>query len=718
MKSEQLSLFDAVAAPPPPKAKQRVPKQPASENPVGEAEELRYQIEFHDQKYWTDNNPVISDDEYDQLRRRLEHLERTHPETADPNSPTQRVAGEGSARGSRIRHTRPMLGLENAMEPEDMAVWWTQAIDRLGKERPPVVAELKIDGVAVRLVYRDGLLIEAATRGDGHEGEDVITNARAVRNVPLRLTGAAPEQLEVRGEIYMTKSRLEELNLKAARTGRPRLANTRNAAAGAMMAEGPEQVHERQLLLWTYAVTEVDGAPPTGSYAETMRAAEDWGLPVCPQREDCDSLESLIDCWERMAESRHTHNFDVDGMVVKVNSLDDRTLLGEASTHPKWAVAWKFRSEEATTNLKDIRVSVGRFGRMTPVAELEAVPIRGVTVQHASLHNADYVAKNDIRIGDRVLVRRAGDVIPQVVRPVGEPTERDRDKWTMPEQCPGCDGPITNAPGEATHWCANDSCPARLPEQLIHFVSRDVMNIDGMGEQICRDLAERGAVHNVGDVFGLTSADLAKIPRVGPKTANKIAQAIEAAKGRGLKRALNGLQVYRLGNDISTKLAARCRNIDEVLELTPMDLMAMDGIGETRAEAVFSGLRFPRVVKTIELLRQHGVSLSAERPAEQAPAERAPTEKTGRHVTREWPFTGMEILTTGTVEGMTRVEVQSAIRQMGGEVAKSLTSRVNLVIHGEKPGSNLAKAEQRGVTTMHHTDFLKLWTQCGQLGNQ
>ena len=694
--SEQLSLFENPQIPSAPARKEQ------SESPRQKIDRLRYEIETHDQAYWAEQKPRISDGQYDALKAELQELERAHPDPMSPNSPTQKVGLAVPERAGRIRHGSPMLSLDNAFDAEQMQAWWSTIRRAMPTGDLTTVAEWKLDGLAIQLTYRERSLAQATTRGDGTEGEDVTHNAKAIANVPLRLGDGAPDFLEVRGEVYMPLTALEKLNEEERARRRETYANARNAAAGTMRQNDPGETARRGLRLGVYGVgaTPIPGAD---TYSETLAMLRSWGLPVPQERRACRSVQEMKEYYDHLATERPGLDHDVDGMVVKVDDLRAQEVIGTGTRAPKWAIAWKFPSEEAVTVLESIEISSGRFGKLTPVANLKPIPIRGVTVRRASLHNEDYVLRNDIRAGDNVLVQRAGDVIPQVMRPVGEDPARERPKFRMPEACPHCQGLISHDE-EAAHRCDNDECPARLPEQLRHFASREIMDIEGLGDYLCGELARRGLVKNVADIYSLSANQIAAIPRMGPKSAAKLMDAIEVSKSRGVKRVLNGLQIYRLGNDIAGMLSEQCSSVAEASELTVSELVRLDGIGEVRAQAVVDGFALPRVQKTISLLEHAGVTMDrSSRENGAGPADSASPEMDVQQA-----LAGYKVLVTGTVEGMNRTQVQTEIRAMGGETAKSLSSDVNLVIYGEKPGSNLQKARSKGLGVMDHMEFLKI----------
>ncbi len=478
------------------------------------AEELRNRIRRHDRLYYTLQAPEITDSEYDSLMRQLRQFEEEYPECRDPGSPTQRAGGEAAAGFREVSHPTAMLSLGNAFDEEEFAAWHRKMASHTGDSHPPVNAELKIDGLAVRLVYEQGRLALGATRGDGQTGEDVTRNIRTVRNLPLVLASPEgtdlPGVLEVRGEIYLPKDTFQQVNREREERGEYRYANPRNAAAGAVRQLDPRLAAQRGLMAWVYSSTN----DLTGSQWGNLEVLRKLGFPVNPLGRLCRTAREAADFHREMVQRRDEWDYEADGIVLKLDSLEQQRELGNTGREPRWAIAWKFPSQQAATRLLDIRVSHGRFGRLTPVAVLEPVSVGGVTVQSASLHNEEDLHRKDIRIGDRVIIERAGDVIPQVTGPVDTDRERPLPVFAMPENCPGCGSPVESLEDEAGHRCPNESCPSRLPEQLKHFVSKRAMNIEGLGEHWCEALIEKGLAANTADLYQLTGKDLLRLPRL------------------------------------------------------------------------------------------------------------------------------------------------------------------------------------------------------------
>ena len=654
------------------------------------AETLREEIRAHDRRYYEEDAPAVSDAEYDALLRELQALEAEHPSLTTPDSPTVRVGGAPSERFPRAPHVQPMLSLENALDDEELREW-VGRVER-GVEDPDqlaYVAELKIDGASISLTYEDGVLVLGATRGDGAVGEDVTANLKTIREVPLRLRGKGHSgRVTVRGEIYMTRSGFERLNAGRAKAGEPLFANPRNAAAGALRQLDPAITASRLLRLYSYTIL---GAPDLRTQSETLERLAAWGLPINPEWRRLEDLEGILAFWERWEPAREGLDYEIDGIVVKVDSLDQQAELGTTSKHPRWAVAYKFPAQEATTIVKDILITVGRTGKLTPTAFLEPVQVGGTTVQMAGLHNADELARKDVRKGDTVVVARGGDVIPQVVRVIKEKRPRGARRFPWPEKCPECGTKVVRVEGEVDHRCPNPSCPAQLRERILHWGSRGAMDVDGLGDALVRQLVDQGLVRDLADLYELEHETLAGLERMGELSASNLLASLEASKGRGFERALFGLGIRFVGATVAALLAAEFASIDEVMEADAERLQAIDGIGPRVAESVVDFMGRAANRRLIERLESHGVDFTrseASRP-------------TG-------PLKGKTFVLTGSLEGWSRSEAQAAIERLGGRVTGSVSAKTDYVVAGEKPGSKLKKAEDLGVAVLDEEAFSKL----------
>lgn len=661
-------------------------------------EKLRGQIRHHDHLYYTLNQPTIPDAEYDRLFAELVQYERDHPDSVTPDSPTQRVAGQASPSFAPVVHQPPMLSLDNAFDFADFEQWHDRTGRLLGMTDFPMSVEYKIDGVAITLSYQDGCLINAATRGDGRTGEDVTINARTIRTLPLAILNPQHlpyDRVQVRGEVYMPKSALAFLNEARLAEGEDPYANTRNAASGAIRNHQPEEARRRRLSVWTYDLALPDDR--ILSHHERMTAVRQAGFPVEPNRYVCTTVHEVLERYNQMLDQRDGLDFDADGIVIKVDDLDMRRQLGQTGHAPRWAIAWKFPAQRATTTLSDIEISVGRFGKLTPVAKLEPVHIDGVTVQSASLHNEEDIRRKDIRIGDEVYVERAGGVIPHVLGPVDDNPERSTSPFKMPERCPVCSQPVQNNLDEAAHWCDNDACGNRPLAALKHFVSKDAMNVDGLGPKWCELLIKHALVDHPADIYSLTEEQLLTMPRMGAKLANRILANIESSKDQAINRSLYALGIYRLGHHVSEMLAEHYSSLDEIMALTYDELINLPDVSHVIASSIIPGFRKPRIRQTVAGMKAAGVTLHKETIAmaqEQQPAH------------NRKPWEGMNFVVTGKLADYTRDEVHTIIASMGGSTASRVTKTTTHLVFGDKPGSKYAQAEKVGAQCWSEAEFL------------
>ena len=601
-----------------------------------------------------------------------------------------------SAGFAEVEHPEPMLSLASAPCLEEFAEWHLRTARRLGTDRFPMNVEPKIDGLAVRLVYRNGRLVQGVTRGNGVSDENVTHNVRTVRNLPLALRTppgtSPPEILEVRGEVYMPRSAFEDANRERDEQGEARYANPRNAASGGLRQLDPELASKRDLRAWIYA----NQSSRTNSHRMSLKDLAELGLPVNPLDRLCWSVLEAAEFHREMLDLRGTLDYEIDGIVVKVDHLSSRRGLGTTNREPRWALAWKFPSGQNVTLLREIRVSHGRFGRLTPVAVLDPAEMGGVTVQSASLHNEEDVRRKDIRAGTMVIIERAGDVIPQVTGPADPDANRKAGPFMMPERCPACGTRVETRGNETGHWCPNQDCPALLPEQLKSFVGKRAMDIDGLGEHWCQEMADRGLVTNAGDLFSLTREGLLKLDRMGERLADRILRNIQASRAQPLERVLYSLGIFRLGRDVSSKLTARYGTMAEISRLDREQLKAIEGIGPEIARSVVRGFRSERVRRTLELMEEAGVNLKGR--IEEEGDRTAMTDQDGI-------FEGKAFVVTGKLEGMSRHEAESLIRRHGGNASSSVTKSTDYLVMGEKPGSKLTKAKQLGTEILDQQQF-------------
>ena len=667
--------------------------------PTETAAELRQQVQLHDHCYYNMQNPIIPDAEYDNLMEQLRRLEKEHPETSNPDSPTKRVGGTVGSSFAQVEHPEPMLSLASASSREEFAEWHLRTARHLGIGEFTMSVEPKIDGLAVRLVYRNGRLVQGVTRGNGTSGEDVTHNVRTVRNLPLTLRtapgGNPPEILEVRGEIYMPRSVFEDANREREDQGEAPYSNPRNAASGILRQLDPELASRRGLRAWVYS----NQHPQTNSHRMSLADIEELGLPVNPLSQLYWNTQEVEAFHREMLTLRGELDYEIDGIVAKVDHFSLRTTLGANNREPRWATAWKFPPGQNATMLQEIRISHGRFGRLTPVAVLEPVELGGVTVGSASLHNEDDVHRKDIRPETMVIVERAGDVIPQVTGPADPIANGKAAPFRMPNRCPSCGTRVETRQSEVGHWCPNQDCPALLPEQLKSFAGKRAMDIDGLGEHWCQELVDRGMVSNTADLFFLTREQLLKLDRMGEKLADRILRNIKASKAQPLERALYSLGIFRLGREVSTKLAARYRTMDEIREMGKEELAGIEGIGPGIAGSVFRGFRSERVQRTLELMRDAGVNMTKKIEAE---GEKESMTNGNRNLE------GKTLVVTGTLEGMTRQDAEALIFHHGGKSSSSVTRVTDYLVVGKKPGSKLAKAKQLGTEILDQNQFKAL----------
>ena len=672
---------------------------------------LRKEIEHHTYLYYAKDAPEISDAAFDSLMRELRELEQAHPELIDPTSPTQRVGGYVGEQFSPVRHAVRMYSLDNAMGLEELDEWLARTVEAIGHP-VPFCCELKIDGSSIALTYEAGVLTKAATRGDGTTGEDVTVNMRTVRDIPLRLRDAGIEGLvdpdasiEVRGEVYMPKRSFESLNAAAAAQGRQGFANPRNAAAGSLRQKDPTVTQGRDLSTFLYAIA--DDAPVRAeSQWDLLKWLGDCGFHVNPDVKRCDTPEEVHRFCEEVADRRDSLPYGIDGVVVKVDSFAIQREMGFTARAPRWAIAYKFPPEEKTTVLRDISVQVGRTGAITPVAELDPVRVDGSVVARATLHNLDEVHRKDVRVGDTIIVRKAGDVIPEVLGPVLSLRPEGAIPWEMPAMCPSCGSPLVREDGEAAFRCVSIDCPAQATERLIHWASRGAMDIDGMGEEIVARLVESGRLTDVADYYNLSEYDLATLEtgrtnkegepvHLGSTIAAKLVASIEASKARPFGRVLFGLGIRHVGKTMGAQIAAAYPSMDALMQASEEDLAAIDGVGGIIAKSIRAFLETPDNREVIHRLGMLGVRMEDVR-----------TE--GEDVPQT--LAGITFVLTGSLveSGMTRDEAGSRLKAMGAKVSGSVSKKTGYVIAGEAAGSKYDKAVALGVPVLSEADLLRL----------
>lgn len=651
-------------------------------------EGLREKLRHHEYLYYVLDAPEISDAEYDALMRELKQLEDANPELATEDSPTRRVGGKPREGFVKVAHSVPMLSLDNALGEDELRDFDRRVRGLLGGESYEYAAELKLDGLSLAVHYRDGALARAITRGDGVVGEDVTENARTIGSIPLRLK-AHRGNWEVRGEVVLNRRSFEKANAERDAAGLPRFANPRNAAAGSLRVLDPSITASRQLDFFTYFLFTDSGAPALPTQWESLDHLHEMGFKVNPKRKLCPDIEALSAFCLEWAEKRDSLPYEIDGVVAKVNSIEQQRRLGWTAKAPRWAIAYKFAARQAETEVENIDVNVGRTGALTPVALLRPVNVGGVTVSRATLHNEDEIARLGIQSGDSVIVERSGDVIPKVVRVVKEGSHRRA--FHMPKHCPVCGGDVVRAEGEAASRCINTNCPARLKESVLHFAARGVMDIDGMGEALVDQLVDQGLVKNVADIYKLTAQELIELERMGKKSAEKLLANIGASRNAPLPRTLNGLGIPFVGERTAQFLAEEFGDLDKIAEATEEELQRAEEVGPKVSQSIRKFFREKHNRDLIERLRKEGL-----------PFTYAVKRKTGG------PLQGMNFVLTGTLPSLTRDDAKSRIEAAGGKVTGSVTRKTDYVVAGEAPGSKLDKANELGVKVIDEARLIEM----------
>lgn len=673
-----------------------------------ELETLRDTIRDHNYRYFVLDDPAVADAEYDRLMRRLRAIEAEHPDLITPDSPTQRVGNTPSERFEKVRHPQPMLSLANAMDADELRAWHARVVRLLGADTPiAFVVEPKIDGLAMAITYAEGRLEVAATRGDGLVGEDVTPNIRTVHSVPLRLRGfegsadipaGPPDRIEVRGEVYMRIEDFERLNNTQAAAGEKVFANPRNAAAGSLRQLDPQITAGRPLHFFAYASGPVAGVRLRSQW-QTLKYLRELGFAVNPDVQRLEDFEEVVTFCEAWMSQREQLSYEADGVVIKVDDFGQQEELGVVARDPRWAIAFKFPAREATTTLRDIVVNVGRTGRLNPNAVLDPVMIGGVTVANATLHNEDYIVSRDIRIGDRVTVKRAGDVIPKVVAPLTGARTGEEREWRMPATCPSCGEPIHREPDAADHYCVNTACPAQLVRLVEHFVGRGAMDIVSVGKEQARLFVERGLIHDVADLYALTPAHFEGISGYGPKRIANILAGIEASKDRTLDRLIAGLGIRGVGGTVAELLARHYQSLDALMAATTEELTAISGVGPHTAKAVADFFRHDPNRALIAKLKAAGL--------------RTEGASSGPVVVGS-ALQGKSLVLTGTLPTLTREAATALIEAHGGSVSGSVSKKTDYVLAGESPGSSkIVKAQQLKIQMLDEAGLLALLGEDG-----
>lgn len=649
-------------------------------------EALREQIRHHEYLYHVTDTPEITDAAFDKLMRQLQALEAEHPDLVTPDSPTQRVGGKPREGFSKVAHSSPMLSLDNAFGEDELRAFDQRVKGLLGDEPYSYVAELKLDGLSMAVHYREGKLVQALTRGDGLLGEEVTENARTIRSIPLRLKGSHADW-EARGEVVLNRKAFEKLNADREAAGAPRFANPRNAAAGSLRILDPKITAARQLDYFVYFLFS-QGKTALSTQSEALKKLDELGFKVNPKRKHCRNIDELLEFCRECEEQRDKLPFEIDGVVAKVDSVAQQDRLGWTAKFPRWAIAYKFAARQEETVVEDIVVNVGRTGALTPGAVLRPVIVGGVTVSMSTLHNEDEIARLGLEIGDTVLVERAGDVIPKVVRVVSQGA--GRRPFHMPKTCPVCGGDVVRAEGEAVTRCINTNCPARIKESILHFAARGVMDIDGMGDALVNQLVESGLVKNVADIYRLTLDDLLKLERMGKKSAEKILANINASRAKPLPRILNGLGIPFVGERTGQLLADSFGDLDKIANATEEELQRAEEVGPKVSESIHRFFQERHNRDLIERFREEGFHF-----------HHTAARKAGG------PLVGLTFVLTGTFPTLSREDAKARIEAAGGKVASAVSRKTNYVVAGEEAGSKLDKATALGVEVINEAALLE-----------
>ncbi len=654
-------------------------------------EELRGKVNHHNYRYYVLDSPEISDLEFDQLMLELKRLESEHPQLITPDSPTQRVGAEPVEAFGVIEHPIPLLSLGNVFSDEDLRAWHKRIFGLVGGERFDFVCELKMDGLAVALTYEDGRLLKGATRGDGFRGEDVTQNLRTIRSIPLSVPRDAPRRFEVRGEVYMPWAGFERLNEERGNPGLPLFANPRNAAAGSLRQLDPRITAQRPLDIYIYALGWAEGAVPE-THWEALEYFKSLGFRVNPNNALFSDLDGVVGYYREWLERKEGIGYDADGVVVKVNSIPLQERLGNIGHEPRWAIAYKFPAVQAVTRLLDIGISVGRTGTLNPYAILDPVSVGGVTIKQAALHNEEDIHRKDIRIGDWVIVQRAGEVIPQVVAPVAGRRTGGESPFSMPSRCPVCGAEVIKPEGEAMSRCTNPSCPAQVYESVKHFVSRGAMDIRGVGEKLTASLLEAGLIRDAADLYSLTPDKLMGLERMAEKSTSNILASIQKSKERPLSRIIFALGIRHVGGEMAEILALNFGSMSRLQEASYDELISIRAIGSAIAESIVIFFRQEANLRFIEKLRKAGL-----------------TQLEAEHRERgELPLSGQEFVITGRLERFSRAQAEARIKELGGSVGSSVTKETSYLVAGEEPSSKLKKAKALGTRLLSEDELHRL----------
>ena len=654
--------------------------------PKDEIERLKKLINYHNNLYYNLDNPILSDTQYDELYKQLKDLEDQYPQYRTQDSPTQRVGGKAVNLFTPVKHAVAMMSLDNSYSPEDIREWYERTAKTLQLNDFEMVVEGKIDGVSCSLTYENGVLVKAASRGDGKTGEDITANVRTIKNIPQQLTDAPQGTLEIRGEVYLDKRDLEQLNKVQQLRGENIFANTRNAAAGSLRQKDSQITATRPLKFFAHSFGA--GNLTQSSFSEFIEICRKWGFSICPARTKTNQIAEVIRFYQQFENSRHQLPFDVDGLVVKVNRFDYQRILGATAKSPRWAIAFKYPAPQATTTLKNVIFSVGRTGVITPVAELEPVPCAGVVISNATLHNFDEINRLQVRVGDSVIVERAGEVIPKIIK-VAE--HKGSQEILPPEKCPSCGEKVYKEQDEVGYYCINPACPAQLRARLLHFASRHAMDIDGLGDVVMDLLLANNYVTDFADIYGLTFLHLLNLENFKDKKAQNLLDAIEASKQKPLSKLLFALGIAFVGEKTAEILADKFHTLDALKEASLEELQSVPEVGEKVSQAIYDFFRDSRVLELLERLRAAGLNFTQ------------PQKELSGNI-----FDGKTLVFTGELKTMTRTEAEQMAKQYGGKASGSVSKKTSYVVAGESAGSKLKKAEELGIPVLTEEEFLKM----------
>ncbi len=653
--------------------------------------QLRDQLNYHSRRYYVLDNPEISDSEYDVLMQELKKLEEAHPELITADSPTQRVGAEPIAAFGIVDHPRQLLSLANAFSDEDLDAWHKRISNLMPGHDFDFVCELKIDGLAVALTYENHLFTMGATRGNGLQGENITQNLKTIRSIPLSVPRNAPARFEVRGEAYLPKDGLKKLNDDRAAEGLPLFANPRNAAAGSVRQLDPRITARRPLDTFIYQLGWAEGGNLPSTHWEIMQYLKSLGFKINPHVTYCRNIDEVKEYFHGWTDKREQLPYDIDGVVIKVNSISFQEELGAVGHDPRWAIAYKFPAVQGTTQLLDIGINVGRTGSLNPFAILEPVNIGGVTISRATLHNEDDIHRKDIRIGDWVLIQRAGEVIPEIVEPIISRRTGHEKVFHMPKTCPECGAEVIRIEGEAMHRCTNTACPAQALESIIHFASKGAMDIDGLGEKLCQALFEQGLIKDSGDLYYLKREQLLNLERMGDKSVSRILNSIEVSKQKPLAKLIFALGIPNIGGETASVLVQHFNSIDTLSKAGREELMSIPSIGPKVSDGILAFFRQPQNVAIIDKLRKAGVRM------ELAEVPRS-----------DLPLSGQEFVITGRMESAGRQELEARIRSLGGKAGSDVTRKTNYLVVGTDPGSKLARAQSLGTSILNENELLTI----------